>query len=574
MSQYHRPKEKLPVVYTTKAKCRDCYRCVRVCPVQAIKMKNGQAEVIPELCIACGTCIRACPQNAKNYRTDVNKVLQLLDEGATLALSLAPSFVVYYDDWEQKRLPSAARMLGFNFVAETSVGAWHVAHASAEAIRKNPSRAHLCTACPAAVSFTLRKTPALAPFLIGVASPMIAHARMLKADNPKRKVVFVGPCVAKKEEAQWLENEKMVDAVLTFEEFDEIFQHRGINIRQCEESSFDQPVPGDARLFPLEGGLLRTAGINTDLLDPSIVAVSGYREVNSALEALMEQPKQALIIEPMFCKNGCIGGPFASKSGNVLLDRKRILAYNQTNPGQNDEGLAVNKRIETLFPSGQSKKRGSFTEEQIRQVLAMTGKHSPEDELNCTACGYIGCREKAIAVLEGMAEPEMCVPFMRSMAEKKFDTMIEYDPNGLILLSKELKILHMNPAFKNMFNCSDLLLGRNISYLIDPDPFEKLAAGTETVVRQTIQYKSYNLICHLVAYALPDEDQYAGIFIDVTVSQSSKFQLDEIKTETVLKAQELIDHQIKMAQDLAKFLGEHTAKGEVLMKTLIDSIKK
>lgn len=557
-----------------KAKCRDCYRCVRVCPVEAIRMKNGQAEVVAELCIACGTCIKACPQHAKQYRSEVDKVLQLIDSGEPLALSVAPSFVVYYTDWEQKRLPSAARMLGFSHVGETSTGAWHTAKSTAAIIQAQPQSAHICTACPAAVSYTLRKTPALGSLLVNTASPMVAHARLLKKDHPKRKVVFVGPCVAKKDEAQWPGNERIIDAVLTFEELDELFRLKGIQTDQCEESSFDGPVMGEARLFPLEGGLLRTAGISTDMLSNRVEAVSGHREVHAALEATLAQPDKAWVVEPLFCKNGCINGPFASKDGNVLLNKAKVLDYHQANPGAAEDPAKLLRHAGVEFPLPKRKADRHYSDEQIREVMKLTGKHSATDELNCTACGYASCREKAIAVLEGMAEPEMCVPFMRRMAERKFDAMIAYDPNGIVLLSKELKILHMNPAFKSMFSCSDMLLGKNISYLIDPDPFEKLSTGSETVVRKLVQYPSYHLICHLVAYVLPDEDQYAGVFIDVTALQTNQEKLTEIKTETVIKAQELIDHQIRMAQDLAKFLGENTAMGEVLMKKLIDSIRK
>ena len=568
------PKEKLPVVFTSRAKCRDCYRCVRVCPVQAIRMKDGQAEVVTDKCIACGTCITVCPQHAKAYRTDYGKVLQMLEDGEHPALSLAPSFVVYYSEWEQKRLASAIRMLGFSYVAETAIGAWHTAKATRAVIEEEPEQAHICTACPAAVSYVLHKNPALAGYLAGVASPMIAHGRLLKKADPGRKVIFAGPCVAKKDEAQWEGNAPVIDAVLTFEELDELFRLKNIHIDQCEESSFNEKVAGDARLFPLEGGLLRTAGLKTDLLDEHTAAVSGYREVKAALEALAAGPDQRMVIEPLFCKNGCVNGPFASRSGNVLLDKNKVLSYNQLHPGLPDDEFKVYGRMETGFRTVTTKPVQRYPEDRIKDVMKMTGKNQPEDELNCTACGYGSCREKAIAVLDGMAEPEMCVPFMRRMAEQKFDTMIDHDPNGLILLSKDLKILHMNPAFKHMFSCSDTLLGRKISYLIDPDPFEKLSTGNETVFRQIVHYGSYNLICHLVAYVLPKDDQYVGVFIDVTSSQTSKEKLTEIKTETVIKAQELIDHQIRMAQELAKFLGENTAMGEVLMKKLIESIKK
>jgi PAS domain S-box-containing protein len=190
------------------------------------------------------------------------------------------------------------------------------------------------------------------------------------------------------------------------------------------------------------------------------------------------------------------------------------------------------------------------------------------------ACGFSSCRNKAIAVLQGIAEPEMCMPYMRRLAEKKFDLMIDHDPNGIILLNNTLEIVHMNAAFKKMFSCSDALIGRKISYLIDPDAFEKMATSEETLIRQTMHYSSYNLICHQISYAIPELSQYVGIFVDITDLKINKEKLNEIKTETIIRAQELIEHQISMAQEMARFLGDNTARGEVLMNKLIDSIKK
>ncbi|PKP53404.1 MAG: hypothetical protein CVT92_04500 [Bacteroidetes bacterium HGW-Bacteroidetes-1] len=574
MNTINRPKENLPIVYTSKAKCRDCYRCVRVCPVNAIRMKDGQAEVITEICIACGTCISACPQQAKAYRTDYEKVIQMIEDGDQMALSLAPSFVVRYNDWEQKRLPSALRMLGFHYVGETSVGAWHTAVSTASYIKDHPERSHICTACPAVVSYVLHETPSLSVNLVPIVSPMIAHARMLKTENPKRKVVFAGPCVAKKDEAQWNKNKKLVDAVLTFDELDELLKLKNINIERCEESSFNEQVPGNARLFPIEGGLLRTADLSTDMLDAQIIAVSGYQEVNEVLSTLMEKGDVRFIIEPLFCKNGCINGPFSKQNSNSFLSRAKVLDFAKNYPGLEAINKKLYNSLSVSFAERSSLKKKSYSEEQIKEVLKRTGKLLPTDELNCTACGYASCRDKAIAVLDGIAESEMCMPYMRRLAEQKFDTMIDRDPNGIILLNNELQILHMNPAFKKMFTCSDSLLTKSISYLIDPDPFEKLSTGKDLVVKQIVHYGSYNLICHLIAYSLPEDNNFVGVFVDVTDSQVSKEKLTEIKSETVIKAHELIEHQISMAQELAKFLGENTARGEILMKNLIDSIKK
>jgi PAS domain S-box-containing protein len=560
-----------PVVYTSKARCRDCYRCVRVCPAEAIKMFQGQAQVLPDRCIACGTCIVNCPQHAKEYRAELGKVLDLLSSQSHVSVSIAPSFVSYYDEWTHNRLPSALRMAGFRHIGETAVGAWHSAAATREHVHAHPENSHICTACPAVVNYVLQCRPQLAGMLAPVASPMRFHARLIKEKIPGTKVVFVGPCVAKKDEGSWVTAKDELDAVLTFEELNELLKIKEIDLQQCEESSFDDLVAGQARLFPLEGGLLRTAGLDDNLLSTQTLAVSGYREVSQALDALMLS-NEPMILEPLFCKNGCIAGPSFSNKNNFVKGRQRVLNYSRLHPGTLKQEL-INHSF-TGFDTPVKFVRSEYTEEQIREVMQKTGKHSIADELNCTACGYSSCRKKAIAVLDGLAEMQMCMPFMRRMAESRFETIIARDPNGIVLLSDELTILHMNPAFKRMFSCSDALNGRKISYLIDPDYFEKLAGGRDEVKRGVMHFPSYNLICHVVAYSLPEEKQFAGVFVDITDRQMSKEKLDELKSETILNAQELVDHQLGMAQEMAKYLGEHTAKGELLLKRLVEAIGK
>jgi iron only hydrogenase large subunit-like protein len=563
--------QKTPVVFTAKARCRDCYRCVRVCPAGAIRMHDGQAQVLPERCIACGTCIINCPQHAKEYRPELTKVLDMLASDEPVALSLAPSFVSYYHEWQHRRLPSALRLAGFRLVGETAVGAWHTAQASREHIEANQQQSHICTACPAVVNYVRHCFPELAGLMVPVASPMRMHARLIKEKLPRAKVVFAGPCVAKKDEAAWQAANEEVNAVLTFEELDELLKIKEIDLKLCEESSFDETVSGQARLFPLEGGLLRTAGMDDNLLSGQTLAVSGFREVKQALEAL-SQTGEKMVVEPLWCKNGCVAGPSFSNGSNFVNGRRRVLDFSRKNSGSKSEVLSRFTR--TKFDPLVRQQKTFHSEEAILEVLRKTGKHTAADELNCTACGYPSCREKAIAVLDGMAEIQMCMPFMRRTAESRFETIVARDPNGIVLLAEDLSIIHMNPAFKKMFSCSDALVGRKISYLIDPDTFEKLAGGTEEVVRSVMHFAPYNLICHVVAYTLPEQRQFAGIFVDITDRQSNREKLDELKSEALIKAQELVDHQIDMAQEMAKFLGEHTAKGELLLKRLIDALGK
>lgn len=560
------------IVFTNEAKCRDCYRCVRVCPVHAIRMENGQAHVVTENCIACGTCIAECPQHAKAYRTDVHAVFEWLEQGLPVAFSVAPSFAGSYSEWEQKRIPSALRATGAAYVGETAEGAFYSAHATADYIRQNPEQHHICTACPAVVNYIRQYAGEHARELVPVLSPMLVHAKMLRKELGKTKIVFVGPCVAKKSEAKDENAKGLVDAVLTFEELDKLFVLCEVKLDQCEESKFDGQVGDSARLFPLEGGLLKTAGLKTDRLESKHLAISGFDTLEAVLKSMPVSAQSHWIVEPLFCSQGCINGPLARKQKTLFEQREAVMDYASINKTA-ESGHELAFDLSALYPP-HHKNNVVYSEDQIQEVLNSIGKFSKEDELNCMACGYNSCREKAVAVLEGLAEPEMCMPYMRRMAEQKFEMMIRHDPNGIVMLDDKLHIIHMNPAFRKMFSCSEALVGRPISYLIDPDVFEQLSTGSEQLIRKTVTFANYNLVCHLMCYALPEQNQFVGIFMDITALQSNTEKLNEIKAETVLQAQSLIEHQIEMAQELARFLGDHTAKGEVLLNKLIDSIQK
>ncbi len=558
------------VVYTNKAKCRDCYRCVRVCPVNAIKMENGQAKVIPENCISCGTCIPECPQHAKSYSKQIDEVIDFLSSEIPVLISVAPSFASVYNKNDLKRLPSALRMAGFTIVSETATGAYEVAIKTREIVDLNPQNPHICSACPAIVNLIEKYYKDEVKYITPVVSPMIAHAKILRSEFEKPcKIVFAGPCVAKKDEAKRPQNLGLIDAAITFEELNEIFKRKKINISNCKESSFDNRVGGHAKLFPLEEGLLKTAGLDGKF--KQVFSLTGVDDIKDALQTIHEFNSN-YIIEPLFCRSGCINGP-VMRQKNILQKKKDIIDYHGD---EKMEVLSANYQ-HILRSDYHAKKRideKPFDEEELDEILESTGKLNEVDQLNCGACGYNTCRDKAIAVWHGIAEKEMCIPYMRRIAENRSDKLISADPNGIVLLNKNLEFISMNPAFKQMFNCTDSLIGKKLSYLIDPEPFEKILTKRESKYNDVVHYQSYNLVCHQICYAIDEENQYVGIFVDITDKQYNKEKLRDLKTETVIQAQELIEHQIKMAQELARFIGDHTARGEMLMNKLINEIQK
>jgi iron only hydrogenase large subunit-like protein/uncharacterized Fe-S cluster-containing protein len=585
------------IIFVNKAVCRDCYRCVRVCPVKAIKMHDGQASVVAERCISCGTCIRECPQSAKTFRKELDTAKRLFEAQERVVCSLAPSFAGFYPERLRKRIPSVLRLLGFFYVAETAVGAFYTAKASARYIAKqNGQEPGVLSACPACVDYILRFQPQWSRYIIPVVSPMIAHAKHLRRKfGTETKVVFIGPCVAKKVEGQNAEGDGLIDAVLTFDELNQWLEEEKIDISGCEESDFDEQPRGAARYFPLEGGCIKTAGWTANLLDENVVAVSGFRNVRNALEA--SRPGQ--IIEPLFCPHGCAAGPVGGNKEPFYEARKNILDYAQISTktfgmspqlvGQTSPEM-VNKMIEeeTLTPEDEAfldtlikyydppliSKRREITETQIRDVFEKTGKSLPERQFNCGSCGYPSCRDMAIAVVEDFAEPEMCVPYFRQVAEQRIDRVIETSPNGIVTLDEHLNILNMNPAFRQFFRCSNAVCGRPISYLMDSEPFERLLASPNEKVELIVNHESYHLVCHEVLYSIPVEKQFVGIFMNITKLQKNETQLDQLRQLTVSQARELLEQQIRMAEMIATCLGENTARTESLLEKLMDQAEQ
>ncbi|HZK01238.1 MAG TPA: [Fe-Fe] hydrogenase large subunit C-terminal domain-containing protein [Anaerovoracaceae bacterium] len=567
MSEYalnRRRMDQENVIYTVTANCQDCYRCVRVCPVKAIRVKEGQAYIEDDLCIKCGTCIRECPQGAKTIRSSVEKVKRLLSSEKKVAVSVAPSFPALFSGWRSFRLPSALRLLGFDYISETAEGAQMVADKAFEI--KNEGG--ICTACPAVINYIEKYRPEHVEELMPIVSPMIAHGRYLKNKlGDGWAVVFIGPCAAKKDEAMRPEHEGVIDAVLTFTELIDWMQEEQIDLSTCTESGFESQ--GDlrlARLFPLEGGMLKAGHVSYDGTDADVLCVSGNEDV---IELLSIPSKEwgYKVVEPLFCSGGCINGPCLQEKKNYFLRKQELLKYSSKEP------LGINRDIKNEIDCNTGFEDDSDTislqdvsEERINEILAETGKGNPELQLNCGACGYKSCRENAIAIARGMAEPDMCMPYMRRLAQQRTDIIIETSPNGIVVLDDHLHIIHMNPAFRKLFSCNNSILGRHISCILDADSFEHLAMD-HTATRDSIRVKD-TIKYHEIVYALVEEKQYVGIYIDVSNLKLDEAEVDTFKDQTLEHVRKLLYHQINFSQEMAHYLGKSTAESEELVKRI------
>ncbi len=560
----------LGIVSTNKARCRDCYRCVRVCPVKAIRIRDGQAQVDPERCIVCGSCVRECPQNAKQVRSDLQRVRRMVELHPRVAASVAPSWVSAFPEYGASLFPGLLRSLGFSIVAETAAGAEMVARRTAEMLR-DESGTFITSACPAVVSYIGKYEPWAADRVTPIASPMVAHARHLKrVYGPDLKVVFIGPCPAKKAEAELPETAGAVDAVLTFEELREWLAEAGAGLRP-QPGDFDGLPGGAARLFPLEGGLAKAAALPADLLRPEFAAVSGWTEVREMLDNVREGGGVRLF-EALFCHGGCINGACFGGGRDLFQRKNRLLQHERRavlRPAEEEIGAALLETDLTRDVPERPVPSEEPDEERVREVLARMGKNGPEDELNCGACGYETCRDNARAVLSGMAERSMCIPWMRQVAERRADRIIDESPNGIIIVDSQLRIVEFNRALASLFACTPALVGRPLSSLMDPTDFEQVLTGKqERITNKPVSYPAYHVTGRLNVYRLEGEDRVVGILSNAVKGARELTGLDRIREETLASAEQVIRKQMLMAQEIASILGETTSETRVLLRRL------
>ncbi len=558
----------LQIIFTNKAKCLDCNRCVRVCPVKAIKIKDSQAFVDWEKCIVCGNCVNECPQSAKTYRNDIFEVKELLKSEKPTAIIVAPSYAALFEPWKSVRLPSILRYIGFKFVAEAASFAGEVAIDTME-FYKGKNSSVITSSCPAVVSYIEKYCPEAIDNLAQIKSPMILTAEYLRKKlGSNWNIVFVGPCIAKKYEASRVEFRNLLDAVLTFDELFELFDEFAIDPARFEESNFDLTAGPNEKLFPALNGFEKAANLESKSFCNEYICTSGFEELKNAVNYANESP-QHILIESLLCKNGCIDGPGMKNKVNIYERRTNLLSFHSKREFETNNVEVVESNVQTQFSKNSVIRQPIFSEDEIINVLEKIGKSNPEDRLDCTSCGYDSCRDKAIAVLSGMAEPEMCVSFIRKRSETKADRILQESPNGIVIVDDNYNIMSMNQAFRKMFMCSNSNIGKPISKIMDPEPFIQFKIQETDKFEMTQKHENYNMICHQIIYALKEEKKLVGVFVNITNVISNKEKMDSLKRETILKATDLLDHQILMSQKIAKLLGDTTAQSEELINNLL-----
>ena len=547
-----------------KSNCKNCYKCIRHCPVKSIRFSANQAHIIGNECILCGHCFVVCPQNAKEIKSETELAKVLIQSGDPVYVSIAPSFIANYENVGINGMSEALKKLGFAEVEETAIGAT-IVKKEYEKMLSEEKRDIVISSCCHSINLLIQKYfPDSLRYLANILSPMQAHARDIKERVPNAKVVFIGPCVAKKDEAAYYDG--LVDAVLTYEELAEWLKAEKIELK----SNMDDTEKSRARFFPTTGGILKTM---EQLPEYTYLAIDGVENCIAALKDIESGKIHNCFIEMSSCVGSCIGGPVMEKYHRLpVKDYAAVAKY----AGKKDFDVNMPDRV-SLLKSMTAIDRKSVppTEQEIEEILKKMGKFKKEDELNCGSCGYDTCREKAAAIFEGKAEISMCLPFLKEKAESFSDCIVNNTPNGLIVLNESLEVQQINASARKIMNirsASDVL-GESVIRILDVDIFSRVLKTKRSVRNERAylaEYKKY--VEQSVIY---DENYHLLVCLmrDITDEETEREKKESISRQTIEVADKVVDKQMRIVQEIASLLGETAAETKIALTKLKESIE-
>ena len=547
-----------------KSNCKNCYKCIRHCPVKAIRFSGNQAHIIDDECILCGQCFVVCPQDAKQIVDETEKVKVFIQSGDPVIVSLAPSFIANYDGAGIESMRKALKQMGFYDVEETAVGATIVKNEYVRMLEEEDRDVVISSCCHSVNLLIQKHFPSCLEYLADVMSPMQAHCTDIKKRYPEAKTVFVGPCVAKKDEAEYYSG--IVDAVLTFEELTEWMRDEKIEL----EAEMEYTENSRARFFPTTGGVLKTMKENPKY---TYVAVDGVENCMSVLRDIEKGKLHKCFIEMSSCNGSCVGGPVIEKyhHDSNIKDYLEVAAYAGTKDFDvtQPKSSELKKFIKFIEP-----KLPMPSDIEIAGALRQMGKFKPSDELNCGSCGYNTCREKAVAICQGKAEISMCLPFLKDKAESFSDTIVKNTPNGLIVLNENLEVQQINEAARKIMNirsASDVL-GDQVIRILDPTVFMNVISTGRDVRDQRVYLAEYKRYVEQTVVYDKDSHLLVGIMRDVTDEEYERERKENISRKTIEVADKVVDKQMRIVQEIASLLGETAAETKIALAKLKESI--
>ena len=552
------------ILSLNRSNCADCYKCVRDCSVKAITFANDTAEIVHNECILCGRCYVTCPQKAKQVRADAHLVRAAIHQGKRVVCSLAPSFIANFRIRSLDVIADALKKLGFAEVQETAIGAQLVSEAYAAIMREGKTQVLISSCCPSINRLIQKYYPTMLPYLAKVLTPMEAHCKLIKEQQPDAFTVFIGPCIAKK-----LEGDKSphVDAVLTFDELADWFTECGIELPYAHVEPMSEGAA--ARLYPATGGILKaTAKVE----GYRRIAIDGIDNCRGVFEELENNEFGKVFIEMSACEGSCVNGPcIRDHAERRLKGALRVDTFS----GSGETPFVIEHtpeiRTQYAFTGGHKQQFGS---DAIQDMLFKMGKTSPEKELNCGSCGYKTCRDKAIAILEGKAKIKMCLPFLKEKAESFSDTIINNTPAAVIVMDESLIVQQINPSAIKMFKLqkAEDILHKHVVGILDPSPYQQLvnaALYSKTTKHYLDEYSLY--VDETILY---DRHYHVVIALirDITEQENLRMQGAEMKQQTVEIADKVIEKQMRIVQEIASLLGETTAETQIALTRLKDAM--
>lgn len=561
-------------IYTESTKCQDCYKCVRHCSVKAIEVKDDRASVIDDLCIKCGICVNICPVGAKKVRDDLDHAKILLQRKEKVIVSLAPSFVSEYSDVDYKKLISAFLKLGFWGVSETALGAEAVSLNAAKMISESDKHILISSSCPAVVDFAEKYYPELTGFITPLISPVIAHGKLLRQYyGDDIGIVFISPCIAKKDEIIKRSNGS-INVALTFVELNLWLESEGIDLSEIDLNDSIDFIPeraSKASVYPLDGGMNESIKGYSVHQNVKFLSFSGLELVKSVFEGIKSDDNKSgkVFIELLSCDGGCINGPALTKSRSIvdkIMDIESFSQYRKVN-------LDYLSKTDTTqsYSTVSNISSNQFSDEEIRNVLKEIGKVSDKDELNCSGCGYDSCKSFGMALLSGRAESSMCVSHMRNLALNKAHALIQSMPAGIVIVDQDLKVIENNKKFVeiiggeafDIYDITGSLMNADLSRLIAfSNIYNEFFESGNSKIERNIRHNDN--VLQVTIFPIEDRKVIGTIIQDITGPSVFREQIVE-------KTKKVIRKNLNTVQQIAYLLGENAAESEVILNSVIET---
>lgn len=563
--------EKQYPVYTLKNECNDCYKCVRGCHIKSIRIQGGSASVINDKCIACGNCVTICPVGAKKVRSDIDVVKALFLTGKKVYVSLAPSWAGVYNI-PKERMIATLKKLGFSGVSETALGAQEVSIQTAKILNGAEKGLFISSACPVIDDYVRMYKPEFAKCITPIASPALTHCGLLKDMlGEDIRIVFIGPCIAKKKESD--AHQDLMSASLTFDELNYWIKEEFIDIKTIETDETCKFIPEhsyEGALYPLEGGMNETIKrVGIDKNDVTFISVSSLEGFDKALQNLHpDKIENKIFLEALACTGGCINGPCVSSEKSRIMITSDIYA----NTIYRDDVPKEPRKVVPIEYTPNPVEKIEYSIDQVTKALKKISKHVEEDELNCSGCGYISCREFVNALISGDAEPSQCVSYMRKIAVRKAAAMLRCMPSAVVIVDSNMEIVEANDSFEHMFLSEEMydifasrqngLTGACIDRIVTFPELFKSALDSGKDIHQE-HYAIADKVYDISIFTIEDNELVGAVISDVTKSEMDRSKIAR-------KAREVITKNIATVQEIASLLGEHMVETELLLNSIAE----